>query len=584
MSYKSTTFKKVIDAINGRKMLLPAIQRRFVWNHDQIEKLFDSIMRDYPIGSFLFWKVHPDAVNNYAFYEFMRDYHQRDRQFNSLAPKGFKPDESIIGVLDGQQRLSSIYIGLTGSYSYKLPYYGYNNDKAYPKRRLCLNLLYQPQEESSIHFQFKFLTEGEEAECLENQYWFPVSDMLDWKEAEYNDEWFDSATQELQKSEEDGEFPNNIITSMNSQKTVIKKTLAKLFNKLHTNEVLNYFEVENDNIDAVLEIFVRVNSGGKILSKSDLLFSTIVAHWNDGRDKMEDLLKSLNQKGFSFDSDFIVRACQMLALDNTPLKLEVKNFTQENVLSVKNNWEKIETSLNAAIDWLVEFGYSRDTLSSQNAVLPIALFIFNGGDKRNKNEWRRYLSHALIKNLFGSHNDRFLDELRKELKNKKSFNFDDWLDKSFTSDKKFAINDDDIENMLETKKGRGAFVVLSFLYNFQHNQIGIDLDHIHPDSSFTNAKLKKLGLPETSILEWQNKKDKLPNLQMMESSKNRSKNADALKKWVDNTYPNQNEKLRFLEANYYPVSADLEFQNFETFFEERKKNLRNKLKEIFSVK
>jgi hypothetical protein len=408
--------------------------------------------------------------------------------------------------------------------------------------------------------------------------------MLDWKEAEYNDEWFDSTIQELQKSEEDGEFPNNVITSMNSQKTAIKKTLAKLFNKLHTNEVVNYFEVENDNIDAVLEIFVRVNSGGKILSKSDLLFSTIVAHWNDGRDKMEDLLKSLNQKGFSFDSDFIVRACQMLALDNTPLKLEVKNFTKENVLSVKNNWEKIETSLKTAIDWLVEFGYSRDTLSSQNAVLPIALFIFNGGDQRNKNEWRRYLSHALIKNLFSSHNERFLDELRKELKNKKSFNFDDWLDKSFTSDKKFAINDDDIENMLETKKGRGAFVVLSFLYNFQHNQISIDLDHIHPDSSFTNAKLKKLGLPEASILEWQDKKDKLPNLQMMESSKNRSKNADDLKTWVDNTYPNQDEKLRFLEANYYPVSVDLEFQNFETFFEERKKNLRNKLKEIFSVK
>jgi uncharacterized protein with ParB-like and HNH nuclease domain len=584
MSYKSTTFKKIIDKINGRKILLPAIQRRFVWNHDQIEKLFDSIMRGYPIGSFLFWKVHPDAVNNYAFYEFMRDYHQRDRQFNSLAPKGFKPDESIIGVLDGQQRLSSIYIGLTGSYSYKLPYYAYNNDRAYPERKLCLNLLYQPQEESSIHFQFKFLTEDEEAECLENQYWFPVSDMLDWKEAEYNDEWFDSAIQELQESEKDGEFPNNTIASMNSQKTVIKKTLAKLFNKLHTDEVLNYFEVENDNIDDVLEVFVRVNSGGKILSKSDLLFSTIVAHWNDGRDKMENLLKSLNQKGFSFDSDFIVRACQMLALDNTPLRLEVKNLTQENVLSVKNNWEKIETSLNTTIDWLVEFGYSRDTLSSQNAVLPIALFIFNGGDKRNKNEWRRYLSHALIKNLFSSHNDRFLDELRKELKNKKSFNFDDWLDKSFISDKKFAINDDDIENMLETKKGRGAFVVLSFLYNFQHNQIGIDLDHIHPDSSFTNTKLKKLGLSETSILEWRNKKDKLPNLQMMESFKNRKKNADALKEWVDKTYQDRNEKLRFLEANYYPVSVDLEFKNFETFFEERKKNLRNKLKEIFSVK
>lgn len=583
MSYKTTTFKKAIELINGRKMLLPAIQRRFVWGSDQIEKLFDSMMRDYPIGSFLFWKVQPKAVKNYAFYEFMKDFHQRDKQFNDLAPKGFTPTDAITGVLDGQQRLSSIYIALAGTYTYKIPYYSASSDKAYPQRRLCLNLLYQFTEDSPFHYEFKFLTHHEEnKECTSKHYWFPVPEMLEWEEAEYNDEWFDKAIEELEVDNKDNELQETI-DAMNNAKKEIKKTLAKLFNNIHTNEILNYFEVESDNIDTVLEIFVRVNSGGKVLSKSDLLFSTIVAHWNDGRDHMEELLKKLNQKGFSFDSDFIVRACQMLALVNVPLKLEVKNFTFENVNAVKIMWDKIESSLSETIDWLVQYGYSRDTLSSQNAILPIAFYIFNDGDKKKKDEWRRYLSHALIKNLYSSRNDSFLEELRKELKGKKTFQFDEWLSKTFTGDKKFEVTKENIEEMLEYKKGRNAFVVLSMLYNFQHNQINIDLDHLHPASGFSNAKLKKIFIVDDIAKEWQNKKDQLPNLQMMESSKNRSKNDTPLQIWVDKVFDDENEKSRFFNGSYFPTNQDLAFNNFNLFFEDRKILMRKELKKIFKV-
>ena len=56
MEYRSVRIKDVIDAIN-KDYFLPAIQREFVWEPAQIEKLFDSILGDYPIGSFLFWKV-----------------------------------------------------------------------------------------------------------------------------------------------------------------------------------------------------------------------------------------------------------------------------------------------------------------------------------------------------------------------------------------------------------------------------------------------------------------------------------------------------------------------------------------------
>ncbi|PKG41444.1 hypothetical protein CXF67_15540 [Psychroflexus sp. MES1-P1E] len=53
----SITIKKAIDNIDSGDFLLPAIQRRFVWNTKQIEMLFDSIMQDYPINTFMFWEV-----------------------------------------------------------------------------------------------------------------------------------------------------------------------------------------------------------------------------------------------------------------------------------------------------------------------------------------------------------------------------------------------------------------------------------------------------------------------------------------------------------------------------------------------
>ena len=63
MSYIKVTIKDIIDDINSRKMYLPAIQRKYVWSDLQIVRLMDSIMRGYPIGTFLLWKVKKKIVN-----------------------------------------------------------------------------------------------------------------------------------------------------------------------------------------------------------------------------------------------------------------------------------------------------------------------------------------------------------------------------------------------------------------------------------------------------------------------------------------------------------------------------------------
>lgn len=111
------TIAQVIEGIENNMYLLPAIQREFVWDNKKIEWLFDSIMRDYPISSFLFWRVEGETKGKYKFYSFLKDYRQKykthNAEFNTSGINDF------MAVLDGQQRMTSLYIGLKGSYAYK---------------------------------------------------------------------------------------------------------------------------------------------------------------------------------------------------------------------------------------------------------------------------------------------------------------------------------------------------------------------------------------------------------------------------------------------------------------------------------
>lgn len=105
--------KDVIDKIYAREMSLPAIQRKFVWSTEKIESLFDSILKGYPIGIFLFWKLNGENGNGYMFYEFIRDY----TEGSNFNPYNVQNGVNEITVLDGQQRLNSFYIGLIGTYT-----------------------------------------------------------------------------------------------------------------------------------------------------------------------------------------------------------------------------------------------------------------------------------------------------------------------------------------------------------------------------------------------------------------------------------------------------------------------------------
>ena len=139
MSFQSpVTVETVLRDIQRGAYVLPAIQREFVWRPDQIIALVDSLMRGYPVGSFLMWNVQPETAQSYQFYGFITQYHAKNNPYaqKSVVP----PGQGVTAVLDGQQRLTALNIGLFGSYADKKKGAWSSNLNAYPKKHLYLNL------------------------------------------------------------------------------------------------------------------------------------------------------------------------------------------------------------------------------------------------------------------------------------------------------------------------------------------------------------------------------------------------------------------------------------------------------------
>nr|WP_254905227.1 DUF262 domain-containing protein [Clostridium tyrobutyricum] len=560
----------MVKKISNNEVYLPAIQRKFVWTHEKIEKLFDSIMLGYPIGTFLFWGVQKSEANEYTFYKFIQEYHQRDNCLNELAPKP-EMKESIIGVLDGQQRLSSMYLGLQGSYAYKKPKARWDNDDAFPKRHFYFNLLRNTlDEDEEITYEFKFLTDKEAINIDDTHFWFPVKEALRWEDA--NDY--------INYASDKGYISNKIFIN----------NLTLLWQRITQSKIINYFEVINKDLDSILDIFIRVNSGGAVLSKSDLLFSTIVANWEDSREQIEDLLKTINNKGdkFNFDNDFIMKSC--LFLTDCPILFKVNNFKKDNVEKIKNNWNEIKNSIKQTVDLLVEFGFSQENLTSLNSVIPIAYYIIKSGNLNNDNKrsMRLYLITSLLKRIFGGRSDQLLESIRNSMREKdsqsgqyklKNQNFD-IISYKLPQGKSFVFTEDDIENLFEYKKGPYTFMVLSLLYpNLKYSQIKFHQDHLHPASLFTNTNLKANGIDKLFWKELQDKKDKLGNLQLLEGRENQSKNKSSLEDWLNSQF---DDSTVYKLTNYIP-DVDLSLNNFKEFFEERKKLMINKLKDFLKI-
>ncbi len=455
-------------------------------------------------------------------------------------------------VLDGQQRLTSLYIGLKGTRTLKKKKARNDNPNAYEEKRLYLNLKRQPNMDNpEDNYEFEFHAKTPEND--KKHFWFKVGDILELK----------SVINYAREHELDDEE---------------SALLENLKNAFCTKQLISYFEETEKDLDKVLNIFIRVNSGGVKLSYSDLLMSILTASFSsDIRERMNELVDALKDKGFSnMGQDQVLKTCLLLIGKDTTF--ELKNFNKKNIKEIEENWEKITESIYNATELLETFGYA-GYLGSAYILSSLAYFYFLKSKMNESDEEQalKFVRNAQITSYFSNSTDTKLNNIAHSMKDAQTFEqFNHNLVKHETSPLK--ITNDAIEEMMCSSSHARVFPILQILYpNLKYKTTTFHIDHIYPKSKF-KKKNKKL---DKDFYECGNH---LYNLQLLEGTENKVKKDKDPEVWLKEEYKDERAIEEYKKRNYIDPNLKLEWENIKEFRETREEAIIEKLKEVLLPK
>lgn len=572
--------------IQERRLILPAIQREFVWKPSQVIRVFDSIMRGYPVGSFLSWKVLPETIGTFKFYGFMKDYSAFDNRHNPVID--IPTDREVVAILDGQQRLTSLNIGLRGSYAYKNHGGWANKPWSYPERRLYLNLAGEaPENELGLKYHFQFLTAQDLQASAddESKKWLAVAEIFEASEV--------SALVQVMAKHEVG-------NDLNASALV-----SRLWEQVHTSASLHFYEEDDQDIERVLDIFVRVNSGGTVLSYSDLLLSIATAQWDgDARAAVHGLVDSLNQtgNGFNFSRDTILKAGLVLA-DVGDIGFKVKNFTSTNMAKLEAGWDAMSASLHVAVGLLSDFGLAGGSLTADSVLVPVAYYVHQREldhsyrespktreDRQALRSW--VLRSLIVRGVWGSGLDTLLRDLREVIRTEGLSAFPVAAIEQAMSHrgKPLAITEALVDDILNLEYGRPrTFAVLAALFPHVDTRNQFHIDHVYPASQLDRGKLRRIKLSDGTrqfaseqIDALLAQRDRLPNLQLLPGLENIGKSAKAPDDWLAVEYPSSDERSAFLARHALPATLPHTPGEFTEFFDTRRQKLVGRIHDLLS--
>ena len=573
------TIRDALTLIESENYVLPAIQREFVWRPWQICSLFDSVMQGYPFGEFLYWKIDRENAHRYRWYGFVQNYHQRD---NPHCPDlGVICDRSLTAVLDGQQRLTAFNIGLKGSMAVKRPRLWWNNPRAFPCRVLALDLLAPSgPDEDGNRYTFDFIDKKRIGRTNESL-WFRVSNILTFDPDLDISEWIDK-----------WELPRE-------QRRVASKALNRLYNATCVDPSIVYYQETAQDLDRVLHIFIRRNSGGTVLSYSDLLLSIAVSQWTvkDARKEVHGLVDELNEigNGFNLSKDFVLKAGLMLT-DIASVGFRVSNFTHSNMGRLEENWEDIRDALIATVELVASFGFDSTNVRATSALLPIAYYLYRRGIPRDfatsdqyasdRKSIRGWLIRSILKTgVWSSGVDGLLTALREVIRKVENevFPADELRIELKNRNKSLDFSSEEVEDLADiTYWDHRSFVLLTLLFPFVDSSEHLHIDHVFPMSRFTGDRLKKEGVGYEKIESFRDCANRLGNLQLLPGDINNEKRARLPSKWLVKQFPNTQDCENYCEKHLLG-NVPGKIKDFMTFFEARRFRMQSKIYELVNT-
>lgn len=558
MKNRKETIRKVVGYINNSEeqggLWLPYIQRKFVWDADQIEALFDSIMREYPIGTLLIWKTKEKIKIR----KFMDNYTSQIRTTHLYSPPSNK--QKLL-VLDGQQRLQSLFIALKGSYEGKELYIDILSGK-----ELGLD---------NIKYNFKFLGENKT-----EPNWVKFKDLV------FSNKKYDDLAEDILKNLSEKNLSE-------IEKKSVRNNVAIIVKLFKTDDVIAYQELDSVDdpeiyfLDDIVEVFIRANSGGTKLEKSDLLFSLLTSNWDSAEEKIELLQGELNKEGYDFTRDFILKTC--LTLINTGAKYDVKKFRKkENLELIEMNWEAISNSMKDVKDFIYgkTFIKSDKAMPSYLGLIPIIYFRYHFREKWDKgvSDLNKWFLRILLTGAFSGSPDTLIDQCTRKITEIESFDIQQIDQLILNAGRNLNVTDDII--LYSYYGGKSLFLLFNIWYSlFDFNFIpsyknnAPQIDHIFPQSLLRDITVvnPETGRQVMKYKDWD--RNKIGNCMLLTAKENGAggKGDTPPDKW----FKDKDEK--YLDMHLIPKKKHLwKMENYEQFVSERDKLLLENFKKVIN--
>jgi uncharacterized protein with ParB-like and HNH nuclease domain len=511
MKHTESTIQSFVANIN-QEYFLPAIQRKFVWKELQICNLFDSVMREYPIGSFLIWRTKSHVRKR----KFVKKWTPKMNHQDLFLEANSEPKSLV---LDGQQRIQSLLIGLDGHIG---------------KKRLHFNIAsvgksYDDGMAERPRFEFEFM------EKPHNWKWVAVHDLLN-----SNESFLKIAKSILLKAPEaeKTEIVNELVCENLAQLVKVFKSDLGIKTQLLDSTANADRYTDND----VLEIFVRANSGGTKLQKSELLFALLTTNWDGAESKLEELESELEELNFNFSRDYFLKAC--LILLGKKAAYNVKKFRDNGTLAaLVKNWKDISNAITDVVDFLPDFTpiSNSKALPSDNALLPLIAYRYfqpKGWKSRsNKLLAADYLLRTSIVGTYNGAKDDLLDALVDVFKSSANI---------------------DLEKVFSIIKSKGRATTISsqqfFSIKYGNSRVLLIMKLLRPELKFVTANsgnvatidhlISRKLLKEVGIT-GKDEVDQLANLIALSARENEGeKKAKTIKDWLDGMKLSDRTELR----------------------------------------
>jgi len=554
----SISIYEALQNIKVGKYVMPAFQRQFVWSMEHIEKLWDSILLDYPIATFLFWHVDDENVTwdtyfcNFL-YEITFDSRKQADSVN-YELSSINVELTDTAILDGQQRLTSLFLSLFGTAFIRQKHARKKNGPSIVTKLLVeLNnnkLNVDEEEFNSKKFDIKF---SEKAGKLSPTQ-FEIRNILEPK--------FQNETTRNKAIEE-------VIANVPSNsKDYARSILNKLCQKVFEEKLIRFTEIHDMKQDDALEMFVRFNSGGKALRKSEITMSILEAYWPSAKTEFGKLLVD-SYKGFG--SDFIIRCALMIYGD-----VVKSNINRKIADELKNNWGEFKKTLRYLERVLKNMNIDVERFaSSWNVLLPIIYFIYYNPDyEKNLDGIRAYLIRAVLFTYFQSGTTGKLQQMKSRINDNDYEITVEMLD-SMTD---LMVTDGKIEDILNTEKGsRVAGEALYYLsLEWRNKHFKYEQDHLHPYERFDGNKPISVSMEDWK--KWRGNRNRLSNIHLLVGRSNASKSDMRLIDYYNDM--DNKQKADFHEQAYIPKEISLSLEDFEEFYESRKTILTERIRKL----